>query len=149
MTKVHQGLLDIFTSGWPVLDLSCAAFGKYVSLHFIDILSIHPSVLYYYHRSNINTIWYHLYNLTKPMTSFLRLILQPYLQLTQLYSDVCYVPEHKISTTTFQISIAMKKLVKEDFIIGEFNSTTFKNLMKFWCYFWNLFTNDYQSEQLF
>ena len=65
------------------------------------------------------------------MTSFLRLILQPYLQLTQLYSDVCYVPEHKISTTTFQISIAMKKLVKEDFIIGAFNSANFKNLMEF------------------
>merc|ERR1719270_734376 len=73
MTKIPLGLLGIFTSGWPVLDLSCAVFGK--------------------------------------------LILQLYSQLTQLCSDVCYVPEHKISITTFQISIAMKKLVKEDFII--------------------------------
>ena len=72
--------------------------------------------------------------LSKSLNLFLRLILQLYLQLTQLYSDVCYVPEHKISITIFQISIAMKKLVKEDFIIGEYYGANSKILTEYLFY---------------
>ena len=48
------------------------------------------------------------------------MILQLYLQLMLLYSDVCCVLVHKTSTTTFPTSIVTKRLADEDFITGKF-----------------------------
>ena len=76
--------------------------------------------------------------------SFFRLILQPSLQLTQLYLDECYVPELKIFIIIFQISIVMKKLEDGDSTTGYLHIENIWGIIS--CQFWiQKIAYDYQQ----